>query len=109
MASRVALTKERAELGMSIRAYCAIKGFAENTYFYWQRRLREAACAQLDAGQASLPAPQFAQVALAPVPEAAMAVTCQLHVEVGGIRLSVDSGYPPEKLAALLRELSASC
>ena len=27
------LMKERTELGQSIRAYCAMKGFAENTYF----------------------------------------------------------------------------
>ena len=29
------LVKERVELGLSIRSYCAKKGFSENTYFYW--------------------------------------------------------------------------
>jgi hypothetical protein len=111
LAKWAALTKERGELGMSIRAYCAMKGFGENTYFYWQRRLRDAAAVQLENGQASLPAPQFAQVALIPAAEASAgaAQIGQLHVEIKGIHLSVDSGYPPEKLAVLLRELNALC
>ena len=34
-------------IALSIRVYCAMKGFAENTYFYWQRRLRDALCKEL--------------------------------------------------------------
>lgn len=105
------LVKERVDLGLSIRAYCAKKGFAENTYFYWQRRLREAARTQLEREQASLPASGFVEVALPPVSEAsvAQAQAGQLHVELKGIRLSADSGYPPEQLAELLQVLSRPC
>lgn len=104
-------TKERAELEMSIRAYCAMKGFAENTYFYWQRRLRNAVCTQIETEDANLSVPGFAQVALAPASGAAGAENHagQFQVQINSIHLSVDSSYPPEKLAALLRELSASC
>lgn len=111
LAGWAALTKERAELGMSIRAYCAMKGFAENTYFYWQRRLRDAACAQLETEQKKLPSAGFAQVALAPVSElpASSSQASQLQVQIHDIHMSVDSSYPPEKLAALLRELCTSC
>lgn len=105
------LTKERAELGMSIRAYCAMKGFAENTYFYWQRKLRKAACTQIETEDATLSVPGFTQVALVPASEAPAAENHagHLQVQVGGIHLTVDSSYPSEKLAALLRELSESC
>jgi len=34
---------ERQESGMSIKAYCKQQGFHENVYYYWQRKLREAA------------------------------------------------------------------
>lgn len=105
------LAKERVELGLSIRAYCGMKGFAENTYFYWQRRLREAARPQLEVGQASLPVPGFVEVALSPAPEApeTQAPAGQLQVQINGIRLSADSSYPPEKLAALLQALRRPC
>lgn len=105
------LVKERVELGLSIRSYCAMKGFAENTYFYWQRRLREAARTQLEREQASLPDSGFVEVALPPASEAsvAQAQAGQLHVELKGIRLRADSGYPPDRLAELLQALSRPC
>lgn len=111
MAQWSEVAKERVELGMSIRAYCGMKGFSENTYFYWQRRLREAARSQLEAEPASLRAPGFTKVALVAAPEVpvAEAQTGQLQIQIHDIHLSVDSSYPPEKLAALLRELSGSC
>ena len=43
--------RERQELGLSIKAYCAQQGFHENVYYYWQRKLREAACTELAAKQ----------------------------------------------------------
>ena len=41
--------RERTDRGLSIRAYCAETGIHENTYFYWQRKLREAACLEMQA------------------------------------------------------------
>ena len=37
------MIRERNESGMSIKAYCASIGLPENTYFYRQRKLKEAA------------------------------------------------------------------
>jgi hypothetical protein len=39
--------RERKESGLSIRAFCKVSGFHENIYYYWQRKLREAACTQM--------------------------------------------------------------
>ena len=39
--------QERADSGLSIKAYCNQIGICGNTYFYWQRRVRAAACEQL--------------------------------------------------------------
>jgi transposase-like protein len=35
--------RERAESGEKIKAYCNRRGIRPNTYYYWQRKLREAA------------------------------------------------------------------
>lgn len=112
LAQWAGLAKERGALGMSIRSYCAMKGFAENTYFYWQRRLRTAACEELGlrrAEQPNQPVPGFAEVRLSEAPvqpaTAETAGTGQLHIEVAGIKITTDSTYPTEQLAALLREL----
>lgn len=101
---------------MSIRAYCAMKGLAENTYFYWQRRLRAVACEELSLSrpeQKSLPAAGFTEVRLSETPaQSAMleaAGAGQLHIEISGVQIIADSGYPVEKLAELLRALSQPC
>jgi transposase-like protein len=35
--------KRRAEMGLNIKQFCEAEGIHENTYYYWQRKLREAA------------------------------------------------------------------
>ena len=35
--------QERNASGMSVRVYCRSIGLKENVYYYWQRKLREAA------------------------------------------------------------------
>ena len=42
------VVQDRVEKGISIRLYCKEAGIHENTYFYWQRKLREAACTGLE-------------------------------------------------------------
>ena len=41
------IMRERVESGLSIKEYCKQIGICGNTYFYWQRRVRAAACEQL--------------------------------------------------------------
>jgi len=41
------MMRERQERGLSIKAYCRESGFHENVYYYWQRKLRQTACAEL--------------------------------------------------------------
>ena len=102
------IMQERVENGLSIKDYCKQIGICQNTYFYWQRRIRTAACEQL--GKPALiqkPAPSFSEVMVvepsAPLPSAE--AVPQLRIEISGIQITADSSYPPEKLAALLREL----
>lgn len=99
------LMSERAELGLSIRAYCAQKGFAENTYFYWQRRLRETACTELTERTAALERcivpGGWTQVSCA----ASASVESTLRIEVNGCRVDVTAETDPELLATVCRTL----
>lgn len=37
----------RLDSGQSIQDFCQSSGISRNTFFYWQRKLREAACTEL--------------------------------------------------------------
>ena len=43
------MIQARAQSGRSIKEFCASAGISRNAYFYWQRKLREAACAEMHA------------------------------------------------------------
>ena len=113
LAQWAALAKERVEQGLSIRAYCAMKGFAENTYFYWQRRLRAAAAGEHGLRvqeESKQPCVSFSEVRMTTKPEDAPArQPGQLRLSVGGVEMTVDSAYPVDQLAVLLRTLARPC
>lgn len=110
------IMRERKDSGLSIRAYCRQSGFHENVFYYWQKRLREAACEKLvgrEVPQPTVPdgwalcATEAKPTALTAPAQTAQAD--QLTVEVSGIRIVAGGEYPIEKLARLLRELMGSC
>jgi len=41
------IMQDRINSGMSITQYCKTAGFHPNIYYYWQRKLRKAACEEL--------------------------------------------------------------
>lgn len=105
--------RERAASGESIKEFCRSRGIKRNTYFYWQRKLRETACKQLSLSQEVIerknqPMQSFTEVRVEePIQTAEN--TGLIHMEVGEARITIDSAYPLEKLAALLRELGRPC
>ena len=114
------IVQERSKSGTTVRAYCKQIGICENTYFYWQRRLRQAACEQLreyEFEQKSVTQPRFVEIEIGE--PATQPIMCdssapasppsQLHIKAGGVQITTDSTYPPEQLAALLRELRRPC
>jgi hypothetical protein len=100
---------ERKASGESIRGFCERTGIRRHQYFYWQRKLREAACKHLKPlqdAQKSLVAPGFAQVmASEEIAGTSPEASGQLRISVGEVQIATDATYPPEKLAALLRGL----
>jgi putative transposase len=105
--------RERAESGLTIKAYCETAGIHANTYYYWQRKLREAAGEELKAQQAAgtaptpdaLPTPSGWALATAGEATAASALT----VEIGKIRVQVGADTDERLLAKVCRVLATLC
>lgn len=114
------IMRERKESGLSIKAFCEKAGFHENIYFYWQRKLREAASEQLPTPQASSGANVLVPSGFTEIKMQAEQRNVQrflyqsasdgsLVVEASGVKMTADCSYPAEKLAILLRELVGGC
>ena len=108
--------RERQESGLSIRSFCEQEGLHENVYYYWQRKLREAAVSHMEKKQVSgmgtaLAVSGFTEVQVVDInsTQSENLIPDKLHIEIAGIKITVDSSYPTKKLAALLRELAGSC
>ena len=99
------LTKERAELGISIRAYCAMKGFAENTYFYWQRRLRQAAYDEIAERTVGTEKADRGWTRLSVAETAPKEAS--VRIEINGCQIEVTAETDSELLAKVCRTLKA--
>jgi len=47
LANWAGILRARRDSGLSVRCYCQEQGINEKTYYYWQKRLREATCERL--------------------------------------------------------------
>jgi len=112
------ILRDRSESGLSVKEYCKSAGFHENSFYYWQRKLREAAFehmteVQTGSCEMNLCAPSFAEVRLKePTAGPALPETTQANqitVTLGELRITTDSTYPTDKLAELLRRLIRPC
>jgi hypothetical protein len=108
------IMRERTESGLSISAFCKNSRISDNTYFYWQKKLREAACEQLaemqrDSTQTGIIRQKFTEVKLRDNLSQRMnmepVLQGNLCMEVSGVKIVTDSSYPVSQLAYLLREL----
>ena len=106
------IIQERIDSGLSIKAFCENAGIHENTYFYWQRKLRELACEELTGGTTKLLPSGFSEVKLAdrsPLSASAAISQNQISIETADLRLTASAEYPVDKLAVLLKELRQPC
>jgi len=104
------IMQERIDSGQSIKDFCKSAGFHQNVYFYWQRKLREAACRQL------LPPPQNR-------PEESVVpggwAVCEAEqdsgkkkavaIEIGKCRVTANGDTDSEVLAKVCRTLLSLC
>ena len=95
------IMNERQESGLSIRAFCENAGVHENISYYWQRKLREAACEEINRkqqdAQTNLVSSKFAEVN--PREETTFEPPIESHqsqisIEISRVQIKTDSGYP---------------
>jgi len=90
---------DRVEKGLTVRAYCQSVGIRENTYFYWQHKLREAAST---TPEEALTVPKgWATLCN----DAGQQETESLTVEVCGCKIIVRADTNPELLIKVCRAL----
>lgn len=108
------LVREQKNSGQSIKSWCEERGIPRQQYFYWQRKLREAAWALMQQEAPDAQPPKgwslCAPGASPELPEAnsSSGMAEQVCIEVKGVRLLAGRDYPVEALAQLIRELSSS-
>lgn len=98
--------RERTDKGLSIRAYCEEVGIHENTYFYLQRKLREATCSGIQEAATevkSIVPKGWASLSVNEVPTQTQGMT----IEVGGYRILVNTDTDPGLLIRVCRALKA--
>ena len=102
--------RDRSTSGMSIRAYCRSVGICEKVYYYWQRKLREAACQELNSAveQRDKKALVPSGWAVCGVEESTLEKKA-LTIEIGGCRISVERDVDQELLAKTCRLLKSLC
>jgi len=104
------IMRERAESGLSIKTFCKTAGFHQNVYFYWQRKLREAACREL-----LLTAPDRINKEIVPtgwavcVPAKPEVKESSVSIEIGKFRVIASPDADEEHLAKVCRVLMSLC
>lgn len=90
--------------GQNIKDFCQEHGISRHAYFYWQRKLRKAACMELSKQK---------EETVNCVPKGWMQLTqsqeikSTLGIEVAGCRITVDAETDPELLKKVCRILRA--
>ena len=109
------IMRNRTESGLSVREFCKREGYHENIYFYWQRKLRETVCDQLqvaDSHTSKVPT-GFTEVkmskSLIKPSSSGAAMQGMLCFDIEGVKFTADSSYPPGHIALLLRGLTQIC
>ena len=100
--------KERIVSGQTVNAFCKAHGISKNTYYYRQKKVREAACVAMVNSQKSETAlvprgwTQLAEAASTPASDSA------LTVEICGCQIKVNSETDPvllKKVCGVLKSL----
>ena len=96
----------RVQSGQSIKEFCASAGISRNAYFYWQRKLREGACAEL-AGKGTGSENRLIPSGWAQLETVADRAEASVTLEVNGCRISATAETDLELLAKVCRALSS--
>jgi len=86
--------------GMTVKDWCTEKGINAKTYYYWLRKIREAACRQMDRPVGTV----FAEVSGSPK-SGGTAITLRIN----GIEMEIHNGAVAEVIESTLHILKDIC
>jgi putative transposase len=99
--------REKVSKGESIQEFCESRGISKNTYFYWQRKLRESVCQGL--------MPPTNDTAIVPSgwavcePAKPPGGESMVQIEIGKYRVNVSAGVSSGELEKVCRVLMSLC
>ena len=93
----------RLDSGQSIKDFCQAAGISRNAYFYWQQKLRKAACTELEKSEEPRNLVPNGWVQLAPPQPQQMKAT--LDIEISGCHVTANADTDPELLKKVCRAL----
>jgi len=127
----VEIIKDCKESGLSIKAYCKSNSICENTYFYWQRKIRETVCSKIMSDQDKIVSimpstesvkrnlQQKSSESLSPITWAqintketnASIITGSNSIKINrdGWTITIETGVDTELLIETLRAVSRAC
>jgi putative transposase len=101
--------KERLASGQTVHAFCEEKGISQTTYYYRQKKVREAACTELMRTQncedGAVPS-GWVQLTRSEEPVTTAAEN-NLIIEIGGFHLAVNGQTDMELLAKVCRMMKS--
>jgi hypothetical protein len=99
--------RKQKESGQSIKEFCETTGFHQNSFFYWQRKLRDAVCGELLPVNQEVPSGwAFAQCVEA---DTGRKASQKLPIEIGNFRIVADIDTDCELLAKVCKVLATLC
>lgn len=93
----------RLDSGQSIKDFCETAGISRNAYFYWQKKLREAACTELAKTEEPRNIVPSGWMQL--TPKQAQHTKETLDIEINGCHVTVNAETDPELLKKVCRVL----
>lgn len=101
------IMRQRTASGLSIKAWCEAHGIGRQQYFYWQRKLREAACSEL-SGRTPSSETQLVPSGWARLEsQAAVSAEPGITIEIDGFRVTATASTDPALLAEVFRALKS--
>lgn len=100
----VKVIQARQDSGKNIKDFCQEEGINRNAYFYWQRKLRKAACTEIAIKEKPADLMPNGWMQLTP----AQQMKATLGIDINGCHIEVNTDTNPEllkKVCCMLRSL----
>lgn len=97
------IVKIRQDSGKTVKDYCEESGISRNAYFYWQKKLREAACTELTKIEKTQGIVPKGWIELSSKQE--QHPSYMLDIEINGCHIAVNDRTDTDLLAKICRTL----